>query len=374
MHSTILNRNKSKKDYTEILLKMEEKEVKLKKYLCVILISVVCISMVAVLLLSGCKTAAETTAAETTAAETTAAETTAAETTAAAEKEYTIGIVLKSFVDPFWLMADAGAKAKAKELGVNVIILSISAETAYEEQVAKTEDIATQDIDLLVIVPAEASAILPVVESIVDSGIPVIILDSPLGSEKTISFIGSDNVVGGAMAGEYIAKQLNGEGKVAVIRGMLGNPVELERYEGFTGKIAEYPGIEIVSEGVANWETDKGYTVMEDILTANPDIQAVFGECDSMILGASGAAEAAERDDIILVGLDGIVDALRAVRDHTISADVAQRPDLMGSYAVEKGLEYLKTGKIEKVIHTPLTLAVPDNVDPLIKAWEELGF
>ena len=83
---------------------------------------------------------------------------------------------------------------------------------------------------------------------------------------------------------------------------------------------------------------------------------------------------AANRDDIILVGLDGIVEALRAVADGTISADVAQRPDLMGEYAVKYGLEFLQTGKIDPVITTPMTLALPDNVEPLIAAWEALGF
>jgi len=204
--------------------------------------------------------------------------------------------------------------------------------------------------------------------------VPVINLDSPIETDKVVSYIGSDNVEGGRMAGHFIAEQLGGEGKVAVLRGRLGNPVELQRYTGFTEALAEYPGLELVAEGVANWEADQGYTVMEDFLTAHPDIQAVFAESDRMILGAAQAAAAANRDDIILVGLDGIVEALRAVADGTISADVAQRPDLMGEYAVKYGLEFLQTGKIDPVITTPMTLALPDNVEPLIAAWEALGF
>jgi len=68
------------------------------------------------------------------------------------------------------------------------------------------------------------------------------------------------------------------------------------------------------------------------------------------------------------------VEALRAVKDGDIAADVAQRPDLMGEFAVKYGVEYLKTGDIDVVIITPMTLALPDNVDPLIQAWEDLGF
>ena len=291
----------------------------------------------------------------------------------AQDEEFTIGIVLKSFSNPFWVMARDAAVAEAERLGVNVVVLGTTEEGDYNEQVAHIEDLVTQQVDLIVLVPAEASALVPAVEAAIAEGIPVINLDLPIETNQVSAFIGSDNVEGGRMAGEYIAEQLGGEGQVAVIRGRLGNPVELQRYTGFTEAIAAYPGIELVAEGVGNWEADLGYTVMEDFLTAHPDIQAVFGESDRMILGASQAASAAGYEDLVLVGLDGILEALQAVKDGSISADVAQRPDLMGQYAVSRGLEFLQTGEIDPVITTPMTLALPDNVDPLITAWESLG-
>jgi ribose transport system substrate-binding protein len=292
----------------------------------------------------------------------------------AAEESYTIGIVLKSFSNPFWMMAKTAAETKAKELGVDVVVLGTTEEGDYAQQVAHIEDLTTKGVDLIVVVPAEASALVPAVEAAVDAGIPVINLDSPIETDKVSAFIGSDNVEGGRMAGEFIAEQLGGEGQVAVIRGRLGNPVEQQRYDGFNEAIKEVAGIELVAEGVGNWEADQGYTVMEDFLTAHPEIKAVFAESDRMALGASQAAQAAGRDDILVVGLDGIVEALRAVKDGSMAADVAQRPDLMGEYAVQYGLELLKTGKIDPVLITPMTLAVSDNVQPLIDAWEALGF
>ena len=287
--------------------------------------------------------------------------------------KYTIGIVLKSFSNPFWLMTKTAAEAEAKRLNVDVVILGITQEGDYHEQVSHIEDLVTRGADLIVVVPAEASALVPAVEAAVDKGIPVINLDSPINTDKVLGFIGSDNVEGGRMAGTFIAKKLGGKGKVAVIRGRLGNPVELQRYTGFKEAISKYPDIELVAEGISNWEADLAYNVMEDFLSAHPEIQAVFAEADRPVLGAAQAAAAAKRTDIILVGLDGIADALRAVRDGKIAADVAQRPDLMGQYSVKYGLEYLKTGKFDKVITTPMTLATPDNVAPLIKAWEDLG-
>jgi len=291
-----------------------------------------------------------------------------------AQEEYTIGVILKSFSNPFWLMAKTAAEAEAQKQGVEAIVLGITEEGDYNQQVAHIEDLVTRGVDLIAVVPAEASALVPAVEEAEGKGVPIICLDSPINTEKIISFIGSDNFEGGKMAGGFIAEKLGGKGKVVVIRGRLGNPVELQRYNGFTEELKKYPNIEIVAEGVANWEADQAYNVMEDLLTAHPDLQAVFAESDRMILGASSAATAANRKDIILVGLDGIVEALRAVKDGTITADVAQRPDLMGEYAIKYGVEYLKTGKIDKVITTPMVLALPENVDPLIKSWEALGF
>jgi ribose transport system substrate-binding protein len=322
---------------------------------------------VLVLALSACQTA---TPAETTTGES-AAGSVAAESDGPGA-DYTIGIVLKSFSNPFWLMAKTAAEAAAEEHGVNVVVLGTTEEGDYNQQVAHIEDLVTRGVDLIVVVPAEASALVPAVESAIDAGVPVINLDSPIESDKVVSFIGSDNVEGGRMAGEFIAEQLGGEGAVAVLRGMLGNPVELQRYTGFTEAIAEYEGLELVAEGVANWEADEGFTVMEDFLVANPEIQAVFAESDRMALGAAQAAAAANRDDIIIVGLDGILEALQAVKDGSLAADVAQRPDLMGEYAITYGLEFLNTGEIEETITTPMTLALPDNVDPLIDAWEAL--
>jgi len=293
---------------------------------------------------------------------------------AIADDERTIGLVLKSFSNPFWLMAKEAAEAAGKEHGVNVIVLGTSAEGDYNDQVRNVEDLVTRGVDLIVVVPAEAAALVPAVEAAVDSGVPVINLDSPINTDKVVSFIGSDNVEGGRMAGRFIVEQLGGSGDVAVIRGRLGNPVELQRYTGFMEIVDANEGINMVAEGVANWEADQGFTVMEDLLVANPEIKAVFAEADRMALGAAQALVANGREDVLVVGLDGIVEALRGVKDGTLAADVAQRPDLMGEYAVIHGKKFLESGEIENPIITPMTLAVPDNVDPLIKAWEDLGF
>lgn len=292
----------------------------------------------------------------------------------AAEDAPRIAVILKSLTNSFWMMAKAAAEAKGEELGVEVKVFSTTEETDFNTQVSQIEDAVTNGFDVICVVAADGNALIPAVEEAVGKGVSVIALDTSIPSDKISSFVASDNVAGGASAADYIAEQLDGKGKIAVIRGGQGHTVELERYEGFTEQLKKYPGIELVTEAYANWEADLASNVMEDFLNAHPEIQAVFCESDMMVIGASQTAVTAQRDDIIFVGLDGTVDALRLVKSGQIKADVAQRPDLIGSYGVEAAVKLAKGEKIEDRIVTPMDVATVDNCDTLIALWEAQGF
>ncbi len=291
------------------------------------------------------------------------------------DDEIKVAVILKSLTNPFWMMAKKAAEDKGAELGVTVQVFSTTDETDFNTQASQVEDAVTSGFDVICLVPSDGKALVPAVEEAVAKGVPVICLDSSIMTDKISSFVASDNVAGGAMAADYIGEQLSGKGNVAVIRGGKGHPVELERYDGFTKQLAaKFPDIQIVTEAHADWEAAKASNVMEDFLNAHPEINAVFCESDMMVIGASQMAIGAKRTDIIFVGLDGIVDALRAVKDGKVSADVAQSPDKIGSYGVEAAVKLAKGEAIDARIVTPMVLATKDNVDPLIKAWEELGF
>lgn len=293
---------------------------------------------------------------------------------AAAPKAYTIGIVVKSFSNPFWMMVKTAAENEAKRLAVKVLVVGTTGESDFNTQVAQIEDFVTRKVDLIAVAPSDPSAIVPAVEAAIDAGIPIIGFDSPIRSSRVVTYVASDNVEGGRMAGRYIAERLNYKGNVAVIRGRLGEYQETERYQGFTEVINKYSQMKIVAEGSASWETDQAAKVMEDFLIAHPEIKGVFALSDRMILGAYTSCAAANRNDIVLVGLDGIYEALSAVKQGHISADVAQRPDLMGAYVVKYAVKYLDGETIDKRIVVPMVLATPDNVDPLIANWKALGF
>lgn len=293
----------------------------------------------------------------------------------AGDDEIKVALIVKSLTNSFWMMAKNAAEAKGAELGITVEVFAITEETDYQAQVNTVEDCVNKNFDVIAIVPADSNALVPACKAAVEAGVKVLAIDTDLGEAGiATSFIGSDNVAGGKMAAEYVIDQIGTEGAIAVIRGSEAQTVEIQRYTGFSEEIAASSDLEIVAEAYANWSADEAANVMEDFLTAHPEIKAVFCESDMMVIGASQIVKTAGRDDIVLIGLDGTVDALRYVQNGTISADVAQRPDLMGEYAVEYGMKLAKGEAIDEILVTPMDLATTETVDELVDLWAANGF
>ncbi|MGD9908698.1 MAG: substrate-binding domain-containing protein, partial [Mesotoga sp.] len=204
-----------------------------------------------------------------------------------------------------------------------------------------------QKLDLIVINPTDSDAIVTAVEEANKAGIPVITVDRGANGGMVIAHIASDNVAGGMMAGEYVAMLLDGKGNVVELEGIVGTSAARDRGEGFGAAISKYPDIKIVAKQVANFNRAEGLVVMENILQANPNIDAVFAHNDEMALGAIEAIKAAGLlDKIKVVGFDAVDDAVAAVNAGEMAATVAQQPFVMGQLAVVKAFEYLTTGTI----------------------------
>ncbi len=259
--------------------------------------------------------------------------------------KYVIGLSLSTLNNPFFVTLRDGAKKAAEELGVELIVLDAQDNPA--KQLNDIEDLIEKKVDLIIINPTDSDAIVSAVESANEAGIPVITVDRAANGGKVILHIASDNVAGGRMAAQIIAKALNGKGKVVELVGIPGTSAARDRGKGFEEELKKYPGLKLVAKQVANFNRAEGLTVMENILQAHPDIDAVFAQNDEMALGAIEALkEAGLLDKVIVVGFDAIPDAVEAVKKGEMYATIAQQPFKMGYLAVEKAVEYLKTGTI----------------------------
>ena len=276
--------------------------------------------------------------------------------TAQEEGGYVIGLSLSTLNNPFFVTLRDGAQEAADELGVELVVVDAQDDPATEA--TNIEDLIEQGVDVLLINPTDADAVVPSVMRANEAGIPVFTIDRSASGGEIVSHIASDNVAGGRMAAEYLCEALGGEGNVVELEGIAGTSAARDRGQGFNEYMSEEcPGITIVARQTANFNRAEGLTVFENILQAEPDIDGVFAHNDEMILGAIEAAEAAGRaDEIIFVGFDAIDDAVQAVREGRLAATIAQQPALMGRLGVEMAVAYLNGEEVEEFIPVPLAL------------------
>lgn len=264
-----------------------------------------------------------------------------------------VGLSVSTLNNPFFVDLANGAQDKAKELGVELIIVDARDDSA--KQLNDVEDLILQKVNIILVNPTDSDAVVAAIEEANDADIPVITVDRGASGGKVLLHIASDNVAGGRMAGAFIAEQLDGKGKVIELVGIPGTSSARDRGKGFNDEIAKYPNIKVVARQTANYNRAEGLVVMENLLQAHPDVDAVFAHNDEMALGALEAIKAAGKiDDIIVVGFDATPDALESVKRGELAATIAQQPYLMGSLAVEKAVEYLQT----RTIYFPVELQV----------------
>lgn len=275
----------------------------------------------------------------------------AAEAPAAEAKK--VGLVLSTLNNPFFVTLKEGAEAKAKELGIELIVLDSQNDPAKD--MANVEDLITKGVSLILLNPTDSDAVVNAVKAANDAKIPVITLDRAANGGEVVSHVASDNIAGGKMAADFVNEKLAGKGNVIELQGIAGTSAARDRGQGFNEQLATYAGLKVVAAQPADFDRTKGLTVMENLLQAQPDVQAVFAHNDEMALGALQAIEASGKS-IIVVGFDAIDDAVQAVKDGKMAATVAQQPELIGVLGVETADKVLKGETVEASIPVELKL------------------
>lgn len=269
-----------------------------------------------------------------------------------AAEDVTVGLVVSTLDNPFFVDLRDGAQEKADEMSYELIVLDSQNDPAKE--IANVEDLVTQEVDIILINPTDSDAVAAAIMAANDASIPVITLDRGANGGDVVAHIASDNIAGGKMAGEYIVEQLGGAGKVVELEGIPGTSAARDRGQGFNEAI-EGSGLEVVAKQAADFDRTTGLSVMENILQAQSEINAVFAHNDEMALGALEAVTASGRD-IIIVGFDATEDAVSAVEAGTLAATVAQQPKMIGSLGIETAEKVLAGDTVEEYIPVELQL------------------
>jgi ribose transport system substrate-binding protein len=260
-----------------------------------------------------------------------------------AESRYLVGFSQCNLGEPWRVAMNAEVAERAKDFPELQIVFA-DAQQDNARQVADVENFLRQRIDLLMISPNEARPLTPVVEKVFKAGIPVIILDRGIEGDSFTTFIGADNYEIGREAGEHIVELLHGSGKIVEIRGLPGSPPAIDRGRGMRDVIANYPGIQIVHDPVANWLREEAMAQMEMALAANPHIDLVYAHNDPMAMGAYLAAKAKGREkEMKFIGIDalpGLDGGRQAVADGKLDATFVYPTG--GRQAVELAVRILK--------------------------------
>jgi ribose transport system substrate-binding protein len=244
----------------------------------------------------------------------------------------------------------------------------VDAQGNSSTQVSQIEDLITRQIDVLIYIPAGATAAGVPVKAAKAAGIPVIAVDRNAPDAPGDTFIASDSVAGAKALAEYVGKVTDGKGRIAVLQGQLGTTPENDRAKGFQEGLKAFPGLKIVAEQPAEWAQDKGFAVAQDLLQRDPNITVFFGRADAMALGAAQAVKVGNLDHkVVVVGFDGDVAGLKAVESGVLNATMTQQTQKMGRLAVASAID-LKAGKdVPKEQLLPTVLTTKDNVAPFLQ-------
>jgi len=271
---------------------------------------------------------------------------------ALADAKPKVGLVLSTLNNPFFVKLRDGAVKQAKEAGIELIVLDSQNDSAKE--MSNVEDLVSQRVAAILINPTDSSAVGAAIKLANREKLPVITLDRGASSGTVVSHIASDNVAGGKLAGQFIAKALGGKGNVVELEGIAGTSAARDRGKGFNEAMTEAK-IKVVARQVADFDRAKGLAVMENILQAQPAVDAVFAHNDEMALGALKAIQGSGRK-IKVIGFDATDDAVAAVKAGTLAATVAQQPALIGSLGIDTVKAVIAGKTVQKNVAVSLQL------------------
>ncbi|MEF8798677.1 MAG: ABC transporter substrate-binding protein [Candidatus Bipolaricaulota bacterium] len=253
----------------------------------------------------------------------------------AQEEEMRIGVAIPS-ADHGWTGGVVWWAKQAiedwKEKEPNAEFFLVTADSP-NQQVGQVETLMVRDIDVLVILAHQSGPLTPIVEEAAEEGIYIVSVDRGLTKPVSDIYIRGDNAGLGRVSAEWMAEELDGEGKIVALEG-IPSVINKERVEAFEGVMDQYPGIEILDSQPANWSTQKGLEIMENYLQKYDEIDAVYAQDDDVLKGVLQAYEESGRDDIeFMLGGAGSKDIIKMIMEghELVRADVTYPPSMIAT-------------------------------------------
>jgi len=280
-----------------------------------------------------------------------------------------IPVIVKATTSQYWATVFDGARAASKVLGVKIETLGATSETDAAGEVSIVENATATKPTAMVIAATNATALAAPIANATKAGIPVIVIDSNANTDKYVTFLATNNEVGGQKAADELAacvKARTGkaEGKVAYLTALAGAQSLNDRDKGFVEQLKKYPGLKIVDHRVGNNEASKALSDSEDLLTKTPDMVGVFADNELEGDGAGTAVSDKKLGSkLCLVAFDTSDQEVKFVRTGVIDGLIVQNPFMMGYAGVWYALAAAHGAVLPKYVDSGVHVITKKNID-----------
>ncbi len=278
-----------------------------------------------------------------------------------------LAVIPKGTTHVFWKSIEAGARKAGAELGINILWKGPLKENDRAQQIAIVEQFVSEGVNGIVLAPLDDNALLRPVRGAVEKKIPVVIIDSALKGEvgkDFVSFVGTNNKLGGQMAGEQLVKLLGGKGKVVLLRYMEGSASTTEREAGFLEVMKKSPDMQMLVENRYGGATaSEAQTTALNIIDQIREADGIFCSNESLTFGMLLALRQNNlAGKAKFVGFDTSGPLVEALKKGEINALIAQNPTKMGYEAVKTMVATLRGEKVPENVDSGVALITPENL------------
>jgi ABC-type sugar transport system substrate-binding protein len=272
-----------------------------------------------------------------------------------------LGLIMKFPVDFYLAMKSAAQKWADSTPGVKLSVGIGHSATDDQGEINLIQSMVTQGVKGIAITPT-SPAVIPALDAAVAKGVKVVLIDNDLPDwSRKSSVVATDNLKGGQLAGQFLAKQLKKGATLAVLQGVAGVPALDDRVKGMEQALGS-SGIKIVGKAPTDCDQNKGVTAAADLLSAHPNVDGIYGACGPPMLGAIQAVKKAKRGtDIVLVGFDALPDEVKQIQAGEETASVAQFPAKMGDLGMATLLKAVMGESVPPNVDTGTAIVTKDN-------------
>lgn len=281
----------------------------------------------------------------------------------------TIGVVPMGRSHVFWQSVHAGALDAAGPLGAEISWNGPANESEFNAQIQIVDSMITRKVDAICLAPIDRDALSAAVDRAAAAGIPVVIFDSPVKTDKFVAQVATDNYAAGGLAAERMGEILGGKGEVIIVAVQVGSASTNAREKGFEDVMArKFPGIKILDKRYGNADYAQSMKVAENMLTAHPSVAGVFASNESSTAGAVQAMKA-RASKAKLVGFDSSEALIEDLKNGHIDSLVTQHPFQMGQEAVRAAFRAMSGEKVDRIQNiAPLVVTGANLADPAVQA------